>query len=431
MRGRGTSRLRLPIHYIVAGNMKWKFLLCQNVLVVAKTIPVVLQFLLQVCVVTIHCLLLATLIVDCELILSTLNELLQDKVLSLSTPQASITRESAALVLEWCSNEKNRAKFENFAVRIMRSLSSCIPQIKNGAGREKMWTSFHAVRTSPEYCKLWKEFVHESTGKDTAPSIFYQRLTDMLFGRLLHADAVPQITQGATPRLNLEETNGLRYAAGYIPRALRKKIFRSQHKIKDDILLCLQELLQDDDTDTNEVAMDESEEWVRLLDRGGLNHVTQNMYLLLVEMEYVIRAVLKGSLEGFKERAYDAIQSSECVRRCWGTISEEWDREESEVLFKMIMELLVTMRGFSFASDWIELYKIRNKKSVQKSKGKRKELLATKAESKDSKIRKGKGAKTKGKGVKTKTKEKKKSASTPDESAQKNRGLIELLLAKP
>ena len=292
-----------------------------------------------------------------------------------------------------------------------------------------MWSSFHSVRTSAEYCKLWKEFLRESTGDDTTPSIFYQRLTDMLFGRLLkylHADAVPRKTQGAAPKLNFEEVNGLRYAAGYIPRALKKKITKSQHKIKDDLLLCLQELLQEEDVDIN--AVDESEEWVRLLDRGGLNHVTQNMYLLLVEMEYVIRVVLKESLEGYKQRAYDAIKSSERVHCYWMPISEEWDCEESEVLFKMIVDFWVTMRGFSFSSDWVELYKIANKKSVQKSKGKRKELLATKRETKDGKARKGKGAETKtdvkrvkGKGPKNKD----------TQNSQKNRRLIELLLAKP
>ena len=41
----------------------------------------------------------------------------------------------------------------------------------------------------------------------------------------------------------------------------------------------------------------------------------------------------------------------------------------------MIIDMWITVRGFSFASAWIEKYKSANKKSVQKSKGVRKQLV--------------------------------------------------------
>ena len=253
------------------------------------------------------------------------------------------------------------------------------------------------------------------------------------------ADTVLHMVQGPMPRLNFEEANGLQYAAGYIPRALRKKILRSKHKIKGDLLLCLQELLQEEDKDDtedkddaeNNPAVDDLEQWVQLLDRGGLNRVTQSMYQLLVEMEYVTRVVLKGSLEACKQRAVDAIQSSESVRHNnWEMISEEWDQEDREVLFEMVVDLWVTIRGFLFTSDWIELYKIANKKSVQKSKGKRKELLATTAESKERKARKVK-TETRVKNVKEKKDCENMKGKGEKTITQKNTGLIQLLLAKP
>ena len=74
-------------------------------------------------------------------------------------------------------------------------------------------------------------------------------------------------------RLSYEEQNALRYAAGYIPRALRKRLERSGHPLKEELILCLLDLTDDDDCGTSE-----SEEWIRLVDRGGRKHVTNMAY---------------------------------------------------------------------------------------------------------------------------------------------------------
>ena len=50
-----------------------------------------------------------------------------------------------------------------------------------------------------------------------------------------------------------------------MPRALKKKLLKSTHPLKDDLQLCLYDLLNDGDEDVNE-----SGDWVNLLDRGGL-----------------------------------------------------------------------------------------------------------------------------------------------------------------
>ena len=43
-----------------------------------------------------------------------------------------------------------------------------------------------------------------------------------------------------------EEKNALRYAAGYIPRALKSKIEYSGHSSKESLALCLLDLIEDD-----------------------------------------------------------------------------------------------------------------------------------------------------------------------------------------
>ena len=46
--------------------------------------------------------------------------------------------------------------------------------------------------------------------------------------------------------LSYEEKNALRYTAGYnVPRALKKKIDRSSHPLKKELLLCLLNLSEE------------------------------------------------------------------------------------------------------------------------------------------------------------------------------------------
>ena len=72
--------------------------------------------------------------------------------------------------------------------------------------------------------------------------------------------------------LSYQEENSLRYAAGYIPRNLIKKIKRSSLDNKEVLQLCLLDLIEEDG-----MGDDESQEWIQAVNRGGLNNVTQSM----------------------------------------------------------------------------------------------------------------------------------------------------------
>jgi len=54
----------------------------------------------------------------------------------------------------------------------------------------------------------------------------------------------------------------------------------------------------------------------------------------------------------------------------WFTIvGAEFDEDDKDVqLLKQIIELFVTIRGFSYTSAWLEKFKQENKKGIQKSK---------------------------------------------------------------
>ena len=122
-----------------------------------------------------------------------------------------------------------------------------------------------------------------------------------------------------------------------------------------------------------------SESWVDLLDRGGLVHIGDTTFMLFVSMEKELRSFFNGGVDGstgVKEIAIENIAKNEDVLYHWSVLSANWKEEEAnQVLLKMIINHWVIVRGFSFASAFMEAYKQKQRKTVQKSKGLRKTLI--------------------------------------------------------
>ena len=121
---------------------------------------------------------------------------------------------------------------------------------------------------------------------------------------------------------------------------------------------------------------DESQEWIQAVNRGGLNNITQSMFEFMRAMELVVKGFLKkeDKPRNIKSELMSMIIANEDVRSQWAEVSAEWEPEESRILFTRITDLWVMMRGFSYASAWMEQWKESTKKSVQKSQPLRKKL---------------------------------------------------------
>ena len=57
-------------------------------------------------------------------------------------------------------------------------------------------------------------------------------------------DSDHEQSTSATPPLDFEEANALRYCGGYLLHSLKKKISRSAHPLKEKMLLCIHDLLE-------------------------------------------------------------------------------------------------------------------------------------------------------------------------------------------
>ena len=77
---------------------------------------------------------------------------------------------------------------------------------------------------------------------------------------------------------------------------------------------------------------------------------------------------------GSKAALVESIATDEDLLFYW-SISAEWEEKEEQILLWMVIDLWVTVRGFSFAKSMLEMYKQAQKKTVQKSKGVRKQLI--------------------------------------------------------
>ena len=173
---------------------------------------------------------------------------------------------------------------------------------------------------------------------------------------------VTQTEASSTSSISLtrEEDNALRYAAGYIPFALRQKLQRSQHPLKEDFIICLTEFC-DEAIECTDLST-YSAQWVKEVNRGGLKEVNDMVYLLCREIELEVRKYFRMDSvrelnSGSKEKIVSAIMVNESVEFQWCLLSVDLQERGAQQLLKMIAELWVTIRGFSFTKSWLESYK--------------------------------------------------------------------------
>ena len=136
--------------------------------------------------------------------------------------------------------------------------------------------------------------------------------------------------------------------------------------------MCLLDLVEDDDEDGGT-----AKEWLDLIDRGGLQRINESMFQVMVAMEMELRKHLQHNKPpNFTQEITGHILNSEDVQFHWCNVACDWEENEAEALLHEVVKMWVTIRGFSYASAWVENFKSASTKSLQKSKGVRKKLVA-------------------------------------------------------
>ena len=103
-------------------------------------------------------------------------------------------------------------------------------------------------------------------------------------------------------------------------------------------------------------------------------YITDTVFSHLIKENFPETIASESS--GVKDIAVESILANDDVLFYWSTLSGNWEKEEADVLLRMIVEHWVTVRGFSFTSAFMEKFKQSNKKTIQKTKGLRKTVIS-------------------------------------------------------
>jgi len=118
------------------------------------------------------------------------------------------------------------------------------------------------------------------------------------------------------------------------------------------------------------------QDWVDLIDRGGLTCVNNTTFEVFLALECELhRHLCTDKVPNIGDHVTQAIIENEDVQFLWSILGTDWEEESGAVLLQMVFHQWVKIRGFSFASCWVEKYKTVQRKTTQKSKGVRKQLL--------------------------------------------------------
>ena len=204
--------------------------------------------------------------------------------------------QAAEIFSKWCGLAENQTKLKLFVEKLEGHLQSCFKSSVKSTGstiicRDKLWRNFFLVRSSNDFISHWTSFLNNIILLPT-PTL-YQHLTANIFKLLIqqHYKISSDHNAHDAHDITQHEGNALRYAAGYVCRQLKKKIERSRHPLKEELILCLMSLTKGGQfTEANGT----DEEWLNAIDRGGLWHIRENTYSLFCALEVQIQTQLKS-----------------------------------------------------------------------------------------------------------------------------------------
>ena len=275
----------------------------------------------------------------------------------LPTVPAANTLKAAECFLKWA--EENKEAFATFSLETAKVLRTCIYSGKNlQASRERTWTAYFKLTTSESYNDTWKRLL-EAIGCDATP-LFWQYVTDKMFNSLLKEEfALPELHhQGTVSKFLYEEANAIRYTAGYVCRSVKTKLSKKASKELNKTLIAAIDNICSNNDDCDDVpAADDSmrsQEWILIIDRGGLCHVNDLTYDLFIAIEESLRQELTVSKaremdKGNRDKIVDIVLKSEDVQFYLSLLKLDLESETEQALLKMLVGQWVTVRGFSFA----------------------------------------------------------------------------------
>ena len=315
---------------------------------------------------------------------------IEDRNLELESSRIKYLKSLGADLLQKITEDDTMvAAFDNFSVELNDKIElicqSCTSYRSYAAKREKMWCAFHRIAVS-ELPEIWNG-LFSSLGLNYDDQLLLQSTNQKLFEMSLtnHFGSYLPTEKQTTSKSNeisltKDELNALQYVGGFVPHALLKRYERNTGQKYERFFECLGNMAVVSDTSD---FIDYTKEWMSKVNRGGLFPLNDMTFLLFVEIEKQTRLLLPDQLiqqsstsDELKENVIEKIKSNDDVQWQWTLISQCIDSEDDAIwLLNEIVKLYVTIRGFSIAATWMEVYKKQVKKrGTKKTVGLRKQL---------------------------------------------------------
>lgn len=232
--------------------------------------------------------------------------------------------------------------------------------------REKAFVKFHARRLK-EFPAIWEEFL------PCVSCLLSQSVNRRVFEKLL-AENFSATPAGSDVQTGIfaDEENTIRYVSGFIPYKLLCKYKKENTSKAGEFVECLNHMAVEG-PESN--FYDYTRMWIKLVDRGGLYHVSDNCYLFFRALELKTRHLLPQHLQNpskSKDLLIKELLDDEDIQFFWSMLSVDIsDPDTAYELLQDVATLWITIRGFSLAGAWMEKYK-EKKKSVKRTKALRK-----------------------------------------------------------
>ena len=180
-----------------------------------------------------------------------------------------------------------------------------------------------------------------------------------------------QPTQNARSEnsLSADELNAMQYACGYVPRALLRKYEKRTGSKFNRFVECLGEMAVDGAE--SEFLM-YTKRWIEKVNHGGLFPLNDMSFIFFTSVEIKVHSILPQyiasnsakSKEDLQDSVIAKVVRSEEVQWNWIFVSQcILCVEDSNELLREIIELWVTIKGFSIVASWMETYKGRAKET--------------------------------------------------------------------
>lgn len=211
---------------------------------------------------------------------------------------------------------------------------------------------------------MWKR-LFSSLGLDTKLTqnpLLIEYVNEKLFAKHIKTKFDVEEQQSETAELIEDDLNALQYAAGFVPWKLKQKFKKPtcQHPNWQDFLVCLAGMseLERDEEENEDAYLDYTKRWIHAIDHGGLFRISDDVYVFIHEVERLFQKFLHQLMtqdaEHSKQEIIDEVSSDCNVQFYWSVIANDLDEDVGQELLVEIVQLWLTVRGFSTAGAFVE-----------------------------------------------------------------------------